>query len=377
MTPERIVVVGASIAGVTAASELRVAGWTGRLTVVSDEAAPPYSRVPLSKGVLAGTHAVETAALAALPDDIELRLGVSATALRLEQRLVELSDGSALPWDGLVIATGARARRIAADGQRGELVVRTLGDAAAIAARAATASSAIVVGGGFLGVEVASTLRGLGLDVVLVARERPLLRLLGRWLADLVAEAGAAAGVRFVVAPDGVALLGDPVTGVRLDDGGTLTADLVVSAAGDLPNIEWAEGSGLEIDGGIVVDDRCRAAPDVVAAGDVVALRTPEGDARRTPHWTNAVGQGRAAASALLDPAAPAFLADHYFWTEEFGLDVKIAGRLPLVGEPEVVRGSLDDRSALLTWRGDGGVVAAVALNHRIPVARLKAMVTA
>ena len=181
--------------------------------------------------------------------------------------------------------------------------------------------------------------------------------------------------MRFVRAPGGVDLVGDPVSGVRIEGGRALHADIVISAVGDLPNTEWVEGSGLTIDGGIVVDDRCRAAPGVVAAGDVVALRTPDGSVRRTPHWTNAVTQGRAAAAALLDPAPPAFLADHDFWTEEFGLDIKIAGRLPLAGDPEVVAGSVESRSTLLAWREGDRVVAAVAVNHRIPVARLKAMV--
>jgi NADPH-dependent 2,4-dienoyl-CoA reductase/sulfur reductase-like enzyme len=376
-TLERIVVVGGSIAGVTAAAALRTAGWTGRLTLVSEESEAPYSRVPLSKGVLAGTQTPESAGLPALPDDVELRLDSRAVGLRPEAREVLLADGSRLAYDGLVIATGARARRLAAPGQQGELVVRTLRDAAAIAERLPGSSRAIVVGAGFLGMEVASTLRHHGVGVTVVDREPPLLRLLGPWLSDYLRRSAELSGVAFVSSPEGVVLEGEPVSGVRLGDGRSLSADIVISAAGDIPNIEWLSDSGLALATGVVVDERCLAAPAIVAAGDVAAREVAPGVFRRTPHWSNAVVQARAAASTLLDPAAPAYEADHYFWTEQFGLDVKIAGELPLPGEPEVVDGSLDDRRALLRWTEGGRTAAVVAINYRIPVARLKAMARA
>lgn len=368
-----IVVVGGSIAGATAASALRTAGWTGELTLIGDERAVPYSRVPLSKGVLAGTQTLDSAGLAALPGDVDVRLGREAVGLRADLREVLLADGSTIAYDGLVIATGARARRLARPGQRGELVVRTLQDAAAIAERVPSAASAIVVGGGFLGMEVASTLRHHGVRVTVVARSRPLQRVLGPWLAAYLGRAAEEAGVRVVVSA-GAELDGEPVSGVRLSDGRLLTADLVVSAAGDLPNTEWLDGSGLTIADGIVVDDRCRAAPAIVAAGDVVSRQASPGVFRRTPHWSNAVAQARAAAATLLDPEAPAYVPDHYFWTEQFGLDVKIAGEPPLAGEPEVLDGDPARREVLLRWAEDGSTIAVVAVNYRIPAARLRAM---
>lgn len=370
----RIIVVGGSIAGVTAASTLRAEGWAGEVVVLSEETGLPYSRVPLSKGILAGLAPAESAVLPALPADVELRSGSPAAALHPEQHLVELADGTTLVYDGLVVATGARARRLAGADQRGELVVRTLADAEAIAARVVGASTAVVVGAGFLGMEVASTLRHRGLAVTVVDRDPPLRRLLGPWLADVLVAAAVKSGVRFVIAPDGVALVGDPVSAVEVGAGKVLAADVVISAVGDVPNVEWLLSSGLPVAGGVVVDDHCRVAPSIVAAGDVAVRQTAPGSYRRTPHWTNAVVQGRAAAQNLLDTAAAQCPDDHYFWTEQFGTNLKIAGELPLTGAPQVLAGDVEERSALLQWCRDGIPVAAAALNHRLAVVRLKAL---
>lgn len=374
MRPERIVVVGASIAGVTAAASVRAEGWTGRLTVVGDELAAPYSRVPLSKGVLAGTQSPDMAELPPLPDDVELSLGSAATGLRTGTQEVMLAGGSAIRYDGLVIATGARARRLAVQGQDGELVVRDLKDAARIAERVPTASSAIVIGGGFLGMEVGSTLRHHGMKVTVVDKEPPLERFLGSWLSAYIRAVAADSGVRLVLSAGNVELQGHPVSGV-LVDGECMTADLVVSAAGDLPNTEWLAGSGILVSNGVVVDDRCRVSPVIVAAGDVVSREVSPGVYRRTPHWSNAVAQARTAAVALLRPDAPAFTPDNYFWTEQYGLDVKVAGELPLVGDPQIVDGDPALHRFLLRWTGEGRTTTVVSVNYRIPVARLRAMV--
>ncbi|MBL5972252.1 MAG: ferredoxin reductase [Candidatus Leucobacter sulfamidivorax] len=375
MTLERIVVAGGSIAAVSAAAALRTAGWGGSLVLLSDEHVAPYSRVPLSKGVLAGTQGPESAVLPALPGDVDVRLGNAAVGLRPAAQEVLLADGSRIAYDGLVVATGARARRLSHPQQRGELVVRDLGDAAAIAERLADASSAVVVGGGFLGMEVASTLHRHGIEVTVVDMEPPLQRLLGPWLAGYVARVAEESGIGFVVSEGGVVLEGDPISGVRLSDGRLIAADLVISAVGDIPNAEWLEDSGLTLANGLVVDERCQAAPGIVGAGDVVSREFSPGVFRRTPHWSNAVVQGRAAAATLLNPAAPAYAPDHYFWTEQHGLDIKIAGEPPLLGEPEVLDGDLDGREALLRWTKDDDTAAVVSINYRIPAARLRAMV--
>ncbi|MDH6437097.1 3-phenylpropionate/trans-cinnamate dioxygenase ferredoxin reductase subunit [Streptomyces sp. SAI-144] len=360
----RIVVVGGSIAAVTAAQSLRTEGYDGQVTVVAEEPHPPYSRVPLSKGVLAGRESVESALLPLPSEDIEFRTGSRAARLDTHRRLVTTADGTDVPYDGLVIATGARARRLTGDS---DLVVRTLDDASTLAARLTQARSAVVLGGGFLGMEVAGTCRALGLEVTVVDLLPPLLRLLGPWLADLAVAAARDHGIQVRVAPDGVDVLDEH----RVRCGkSVLEADVIVCAVGDVPNTDWLKDSGLRLDaaGGLVADARCRVAPGIVAAGDVVSR-----EGRRTPHWTNAVEQGRMAAASLLHgEAARPYRPDPYFWTEQSGLDIKISGELPLAGAPEVVAGSVDDRSVLLRWRHDRGTATAVAVNHRLPVVKLK-----
>ncbi|GGK60291.1 NAD(P)/FAD-dependent oxidoreductase [Streptomyces flaveus] len=361
---KRIVVVGGSIAAVTAAQSLRAEGYGGQVTVLSEEPHPPYSRVPLSKGVLAGRESVESALLPLPSEDIEFRTGARAVRLDTSGRTVTTADGTDIPYDGLVIATGARARRLTGDS---DLVVRTLDDASRLAARLAAAHSAIVLGGGFLGMEIATTCRTLGLEVTIVDLVPPLLRLLGPWLAELAVAAARDHGIRVRVAPDGVEVLDEHR--VRCGES-VLTADVIVCAAGDVPNTDWLEDSGLALDagGGLVTDACCRVAPGIVAAGDVVSRQ-----GRRTPHWTNAVEQGRTAAASLLHgESAHPYRPDPYFWTEQSGLDIKISGELPLTGTPEVLAGSVDDRSALLRWHREGGTATAVAVNHRLPVIKLK-----
>ncbi|GAA2313070.1 FAD-dependent oxidoreductase [Streptomyces hawaiiensis] len=361
---KRIVVVGGSIAAVTAAQNLRTEGYDGQVTVLSEEPHPPYSRVPLSKGVLAGRESVESAQLPPPSEDIEFHTGARAAQLDMHGRLVTTADGTGIPYDGLVLATGARARRLNSDS---DLVLRTLDDASTLTARLTTARSTIVLGGGFLGMEVASTCRALGLEVTVVDLVPPLLRLLGPWLADLAVAAARDHGIRVRVSPDGVDVLDEHR--VRCGES-VLEADVIVCAAGDVPNTEWLRDSGLALDagGGIVADACCRVAPGIVAAGDVVSRQ-----GRRTPHWTNAVEQGRAAAASLLHgESARPYRPDPYFWTEQCGLDIKISGELPLTGAPEVLAGSVDERSALLRWRHEGGTATAVAVNHRLPVIKLK-----
>ena len=175
--------------------------------------------------------------------------------------------------------------------------------------------------------------------------------------------------------PDGgVRLLGAPTpTGVELVDGTRLEADLVVSAVGDVPNVEWLAGSGVQVHGGIVVDQHCRVAPGVVAAGDITVVSGGDGELTRSPHWTNAVDQARAAVRALLhgSGAAP-YRPSQYCWTEQFGLDVKMVGDLDPQGEPAVLDGSLDQGSALLAWPDPVAPRSVVAVNHRTPPVKLK-----
>ena len=372
MSLREVVVVGGSIAALTAVEMLRMEEFDGRITVLSDEDVPPYTRVPLSKGVLAGTESIDDVVLAPLADEVDLRLKTPATGLDLRARTVHTPSGP-VPYDGLVIATGGRARRLGHAGQD-ERVLRSHGDCARLRDDLAAASSVLVVGGGFLGMEIASTARTQGLDVTVVDLAPPLDRLLGTVVGGHVRSVAAEAGVRIVVTDGGVRLLGVPTpTGVELVDGSRLEADLVVSAVGDVPNVEWLAGSGVQVHGGIVVDSRCRVAPDVVAAGDVTVVSGGDGELTRSPHWTNAVDQARAAVRALLhgDQAAP-YRPSQYCWTEQFGLDVKMVGDLDPQGEPTVLDGALDQGSALLAWPDAEAPRSVIAVNHRTPPAKLK-----
>ena len=276
-------------------------------------------------------------------------------------------------YDGLVIATGSRARRLGHPGQD-ERVLRSYGDCARLRDDLAGASSVLVVGGGFLGMEIASTARALGKDVTVVDLAPPLDRLLGAVVGGHVRSVAAQSGVRIVVTDGGVRLLGAPTpTGVELIDGTRLEADLVVSAVGDVPNVEWLAGSGVQVHGGIVVDQHCRVAPGVVAAGDITVVSGGDGELTRSPHWTNAVDQARAAVRALLhgSGAAP-YRPSQYCWTEQFGLDVKMVGDLDPQGEPAVLDGSLDQGSALLAWPDAVAPRSVIAVNHRTPPVKLK-----
>jgi len=369
----RVVIAGGSIAAVTAAETLRLRGFDGDITILSDEARPPYTRVPLSKGILAGLETTKSTALPALGDDVTIRLNAPVAQLLVDERRVVLADAELVPYDGLIIATGARARRLGAPTQRGEHVIRTIADATNLADRIAAAGSVLVVGAGFLGMEIASTCATRGLHVTVVDRDPPLRRLLGDWLARRVVAAAEERGVKFVLAPNGVRLLGDPdITGVDCGNH-VLCADVVVTAAGDVPNTEWLTDSGLALAGGVVVDERCLAAPNIAAAGDVSAVRQPTGSFQRCPHWSNAVHQGQTAATSLLGAQSdPPRRHDPYFWTEQFGLNIKYSGQIPSDCAPTVLAGEPPHRSGLFQWHDNDQPVAAASVNHPIPIVKLK-----
>ncbi|TQC44915.1 hypothetical protein EEB14_34485 [Rhodococcus sp. WS4] len=295
-----IVIVGGSIAAVTAAQVLRAEGYAGELTMLSAEMQLPYSRVPLSKAVLSGSADQASCALPMSTDDVDIRLGQEVVGLDDRARFVHVAGGDAIPFDGLIVASGARARRLSQPGQTGEYVVRDAADIPALAERLSSAHTVAVVGAGFLGMEIASTCIKLGLDVTVIDRDPPLRRLLGTWLSGLVVAEATARGVRFVQVDQGVRLLGDTeISGVGYGDT-SLRADVVVSAVGDIPNTEWLRGSRLQTNGALVVDQWCCTSPDVVAAGDVVSVRQLTGEISRLPHWNNAVRQAQSAALSLL-----------------------------------------------------------------------------
>ncbi len=383
---ERIVVVGASLAGFRAAEELRTLGHAGAITIVGEEPHRPYDRPPLSKQVLAGAKPPEATALAAVGgsvDDLGLdwRLGQSATGLDLDERTVLLGGGERLPYDGLVIATGASPKRLpGTDHLDGVHTLRTLDDCEAI--RAALGSSprrVAVVGAGFIGAEVAATCRGLGLDVSLIeALPVPLERGLGPTMGAVVADLHRDHGVDVRLGVGVVRIEGsERVERVRLTDGALLDVDLVVIGIGVTPNTRWLEGSGLTLDNGVVCDATCLAAPGVVAAGDVARWPNRRFDeVMRVEHWDNAIAMGTHAARTLLAgsgglPFAPV----PWFWSDQYDRKIQLAGLAGPEDAVEVVSGSVADRRYVALYGRAGTVVGVFGMNQPARVMQLRGLV--
>ncbi|WP_280447494.1 NAD(P)/FAD-dependent oxidoreductase [Nocardia cyriacigeorgica] len=370
-----IAIVGGSLAAATAANELRARGFQGTVTIYTEEDRAPYTRPPLSKDILEGKKAPESAYLY-LADGIEVRLGVRAIALDPASRTLDLANGESVDYDGVIIATGARARSLAASAGGREFLLRSMDDAQALHEALESASTVAIAGAGPLGMEIASVCCALGRTVTVVDPVPPMQRQAGGYLATLIQQAAAEAGVRMIRA-DRLARVVDAGNGSTAIVAGNqrVAADVVITAAGECPNVEWLAGSGLEIDGGLVVDERLAAAPGVVAAGDVI-VRRQGSRIVRTPLWTNALEQATVAAATLLDPQnASPYRERPYFWTEQFGLSIKVCGTIPPDQDPVVVAGDRSVGELVLQW-WDGEVpVAAATVNHRMPIAKLRRLV--
>lgn len=371
----RILVVGNGIAGQTACDSLRSAGFDGNLTIVGDEPWTAYSRPALSKALLVDGGSPELAS--PMHEATEL-LGVAAVGLDAQSRRVHFDDGTDLPYDGLVIASGSRARRLGNSKSRGgaestEVTLRTLDDAWVLRKRLATQPSVVVVGAGPLGMEIASAALSAGCQVTVVADGRPMLSHLGRHLSEAFTAAAVAQGLTIV---DGSATCIDAPRGVILRDGSRIEADLIVTAIGDIPNTEWLAASGLA-GARLEADSRGRIRPNIVAAGDVAAIPTSQG-IRRIPLWSSAIEQAKVAAVALLaGDDAPELDLDPYFWTEQFGLNLKATGHLPVAGKPEFLVGERPDGPSVMRWTHEDGRGVAVAVNHRIAIPRLRRLASA
>ncbi|UPO76501.1 FAD-dependent oxidoreductase [Arthrobacter sp. Helios] len=375
MTLRRIVVAGNGIAGLTACDALRAAGFDGELTVVGAERHQPYSRPALSKALLHGDDQLTTHELPAPSHGADEILGVSAAGLDPDARIVRLDDGTDLPYDGLVIASGSSARRLTPGHNGGppELTLRTIEDAVALKERVAGRPSVVVVGGGALGMEVASGCLAAGCDVTLVSDAPPLSRQLGGHLSGLFTAAAERRGLRLVLGGRAQLAESGGAARVVLADGTGLEADLVVSAIGDQPNTGWLAGTGLLTAGGeLHADSRGRVRPEIAAAGDVAWFPSPQGMAR-VPLWTSAIEQAKAAALGLLHgDAAPELEFQPYFWTEGFGLALKVIGPTPAVGDPVFSESGSSEDARLLRWENPEGSGTAAAVNYRIPVPRLR-----
>lgn len=374
-TMNRAVVVGNGIAGLTAADTLREAGFDGELTIVGDEPHPAYSRPALSKALLLDGDDMSSHELPPTGHGATELLGVRATGLDLDRRLVTLDDGTALPYDRVVLATGSRARRLS--GLPEELTLRGLDDALSLRSRLTGRPSVVVVGGGPLGMEIASGCLAAGCPVTLVSQGVPLIAQLGPYLAGVFVEAALDLGL--TVVETGSARLERRAGSARvvLDDGAVLAAEILLTAVGDVPNTEWLADSGLATKGAVPVDSRGLVRPDVAAVGDLAAFPTPYG-LRRIPLWSSAIEQAKVAARALVrGDDAPPLRFQPYFWTEQFGLSLKAVGHLPLPGEPAYVDGGPGGGPALMRWSHEDGTGVAAALNYRIPVPRLRRMTQA
>lgn len=374
-TARRIVIVGDSIAGCTAARELRALNHDGPITMIGGDPDGCYARPPLSKRVLA--EGLETSDAWDLSDLDVTVVNARATGVDPDRDLVVLAEGDPVPYDALVVATGADARRLATPGQRGETVVRTLADARALRARLETATSAIVVGAGFLGMEIASACAARGIPVTVVDVDAPLMRILGPFLSEAITRRAASTSVDIRRAKEPVELIGDPVGGVRID-GSELTADLVVTCAGEVPATGWLETSGIGDSRGVAVDTLCATSvAGVYAAGDVTYVRTADDRRPRTPFWSAAIAQGKVAAASALRVTPRCEPYDDYFWTEVLGVSIKVVGPLPLSGAPTVLDGSVEDGAALLSWTHDDGRRTVVAYGMKKAVGALRRLATA
>ena len=384
MSLDRIVIVGASLAGLRAAEELRARGYEGGITVVGDEPHRPYDRPPLSKQVLTGTMDPAATALVVASgsiDDLglEWRLGESATGLELEERSVLLGGGERLGFDGLVIATGASPRRLpGTDHLAGVHTLRTLDDSIAIRdALAAGPQRVAVVGAGVIGAEVAACARSLGIEVSLIeALAVPLERSLGLEMGAVVADLHRAHGVDVHLGVGVVLIEGsDRVERIRLSDGSVLEVDLVVVGIGVSPNTEWLEGSGLTLDNGIVCDATCLAAPGVVAAGDVARWPNERfAEVMRVEHWANAIEMGEHAARTLLGDAQP-YTPVPWFWSDQYDRKIQLAGLASSDDIVEVVSGRLEDHRFVAFYGRAGRIVGVLGMNQPAKVMRWRSLV--
>ena len=375
MAEAGIVVVGAGEAGVRAAISLRGEGYAGPLTLVGDEPHAPYERPPLSKATLVSPSGPTLPAIGdatALADfGIDHRRAASAVAIDPAVRRVALSDRTALSYETLLLATGARPRRLSVEGAEAALYLRDFDDAARLRERFVQGRRIAIVGAGFIGLELASSASGLGCEVAVIeAAPRILMRGVPAAVAEVVAERHRRAGVRIEIGVGIERIVGEGA-GFRivLLDGREIAADCVVAGVGAAPEVGLAAAAGLAIDNGIAVDGRLRTSdPHIYAAGDCASFPHPLYGGRRIrlEAWRNAFDQGAFAARSMLG-AQEAYAAVPWFWSDQHDLSLQIAG---LVDEGvESVRRELGDGAFLLFHRAaDGRLVAASGVG---PLARI------
>jgi 3-phenylpropionate/trans-cinnamate dioxygenase ferredoxin reductase subunit len=367
--PGRVVVVGASAAGLTVAEALRREGFAGELVMVGDETEPPYDRPPLSKQVLKGdwpvekTHLREEEALRGL--NAEWVLGAQADSVDLERQMVTVGDRE-IPYDAMVIATGVRPRTISSAQLVGVHTLRTLEDATRLRADLRPGARLGVIGSGFLGIEAAAAARQMGLKVTVIdVLDAPLVRQLGPDIAARVLDLHLGHGVEFRLGASVLAIETGPDgrSHIHLDQGEPVVADAVLVGIGSLPNTEWLVGSGLTIEDGVVCDQHNQAYPNVWAAGDVARwFHAGLGNHMRIEHRMNATEQGMNVAKAIMGNPVP-FTPVPYFWTDQYDVKIQAYGHLRGDCDVEVVAGSYADGMFAAVYRVEGEIVGALSWN--------------
>lgn len=372
----QVVVVGGGLAGAKTVEGLRERGYDGRVVLFGAETERPYERPPLSKGYLQGGDERDSAFVHPAgwyaDHDVDLRLGATVTALDLASRDVLDGSRTRTGWDHLVLATGSEPRRLEVPGAEltGVVHLRTLDDSDRLRALLSASPRVVVVGGGWIGLEVAAAARAAGCTVsVLVRDPLPLLRVLGPELASMFADLHRANGVdlrtRTEVSEIVAAGDGTHVGAVELADGTLIDADLVVVGVGAAPRVDLAKSVGLHVEDGVVVDAHLRSShPRVLAAGDIARAHHPFlGTHVRVEHWANALNQPATAAATIVGADEP-YDRLPYFFTDQFDLGMEYTGHVGSHGYDEVVvRGDLQNRELVAFWRRDGRVLAGMNVN--------------
>ncbi len=365
--------VGASLAGLSAARAARAQGFTGRLIIIGDEQHRPYDRPPLSKDFLLGTMTAEDLFLENEDEGLhaEWILGVGAVGLDAETRTIELADGRSVTADGIVIATGARCRQLPAlKGLDNVFYLRTIADAQGLAPRLVPGNRMVVIGAGFIGAEAASVAASRGMDVTMINNNQvPFTAQLGADMGATVAKLHTAHGVDLVcgVGIEDFDTADGEVTGLRLADGRHIPADVVVVGIGAEPNVEWLEGSGIQLQDGVLCDSMGRSSVQgIVAVGDCAAwFEDKLGRHRRVEHWTGALERAALAVQALLDDDAPQQpLKPPYFWSDQHGVKIQFAGHSAGYDRLEIEAGDPEEHSFLAVYYQGEIPVAALGMNQ-------------
>lgn len=370
---QTLVVVGASLAGLSAARAARAQGFTGRLVIIGDEHHRPYDRPPLSKDFLLGTITTQDLFLETDGDglDAEWILGVGAVGLDTASLTIRLSDGRSVAADRIVIATGARCRKLPAlEGMENVFYLRTIADAERLAPKLIAGDRMVVIGAGFIGAEAASAAAARGMDVTMINNNPvPFTAQLGSDMGAAVASLHTSNGVSLVcgVGIEQFDTADGEVTGLSLADGRRLPTNVVVVGIGAEPNVEWLEGSGIELCDGVLCDSMGRTnIPGIVAVGDCAAwFDEGLGRHRRVEHWTGALERAALAVQALIDNDAPQQpLKPPYFWSDQHGVKIQFAGHSAGYDRLEIEAGDPKEHSCLAVYYRGETPVAVLGMNQ-------------